>query len=62
MSRSYNPPQLPKFSFEHGIPIDRLDRQIDPITFKRYYTRTDEIMPLGFCVKGEPYNLWGLIP
>ncbi len=62
VSRSYNPPQLPKFSFEHGIHVDRVDRQIDSITFKRYYTRTDEAVPLGFFVKGEPYKLWGLIP
>ncbi len=35
-------------------------RQIDPISLKNYYLKTDEVVPLGFFVKGEPYKFWGL--
>jgi ABC-type dipeptide/oligopeptide/nickel transport system permease subunit len=35
----------------------------DPITFQKTYVEdTDDIVPLGFFVKGEPYKFWGLIP
>ena len=59
----YCPPQLPAFSLEHGIDVVVLKKQIDPITFRRYFTKVpDHIIPLGFFVKGEPYELSGLIP
>ncbi|MDQ3815050.1 MAG: ABC transporter permease [Armatimonadota bacterium] len=58
----YAPPQLPKFSFQYGFYTNRIERQIDPISLKNYYTKTDDIVPLGFFVRGEPYKLWGLIP
>jgi len=56
----YSPPQLPRFSLEHGLYVDQLERQIDPITFKNYYIRTGEVVPVGFFVKGAPYKFWGL--
>lgn len=58
----YAPPQTPKFSFTHGLYADRVVRQIDPISLKNYYLKTDEVVRLGFFVKGEPYKLWGMIP
>ncbi len=62
VEKIYCPPQLPKFSFANGFYTNRIERQIDPITQKNYYTSTGDIVPLGFFVKGEPYEFWGLIP
>ncbi len=57
------PPQLPRFSFEHGFYVVALEKQKDPITLRRYFTKDpDHIIPLGFLVKGEPYELCGLVP
>ena len=57
------PPQLPRFSFENGFYVVALEKQKDPITLRRYFTRDpDHIIQLGFFVKGEPYELWGFIP
>lgn len=59
----YNPPQTPKFSFQHGIYVYGIKRQIDPVTFKNIYTEnTSEIVPLGFFVRGLEYKFWGFIP
>jgi peptide/nickel transport system permease protein len=57
----YAPPQAPKFNFQDGFYVNRIERQIDPITLKNYYLRTDDVVPLGFFVKGEPYKFWGFI-
>ena len=59
----YAPPQPPKFSVEHGFYVHPLERQIDPVTLRSYYTiHRDKVTPLGFFVQGEPVKLWGLIP
>jgi peptide/nickel transport system permease protein len=40
-----------------------LTQHVDPITFQKTYIQDkNDIVPLGFFVKGEPYKLWGLIP
>jgi peptide/nickel transport system permease protein len=58
----YCPPQIPRVNFQHGIHVQALQKQKDPITFRRYYTLVpDRVIPLGFFVKGEPYKLWGLV-
>lgn len=58
----YCPPQIPQFSLAQGLHVEKLAREIDPVTLKNYYVRTQETAPLGFFVVGEPYRLWGLIP
>ena len=58
----YSPPQLPLFSFAQGFYTHSVKQQVDPITFKKVYIEGNEIIPLGFFVKGEPYKLWNLIP
>lgn len=59
----YCPPQLVRFSFEHGLHTYAMERQIDPVTLRRTYVeRSDQVIPLGVLVEGEPYRLWGLIP
>lgn len=58
----YAPPNLPRFNLEEGWHAVRLQRHVDPITLKNYYTDTGQVIPLGFFVEGEPYRLWNLIP
>lgn len=62
VEKIYAPPQIPKFNLQNGFYTEAVQRQIDPITLKNYYLRTDDIVPLGFFVKGEPYHFWGLVP
>ncbi len=63
IGQAYCPPQLPSFSFYHGLHVNAMKRHVDPITLKRYYIEDpDEVLPLGFFVRGTPYKLWGLIP
>lgn len=60
---SYAPPQLPQFSFEHGLHVPAQKQEVDPITYeKSYYRDFDDIVPLGFFVKSEPRKLLGLFP
>jgi len=62
VEKIYCPPQPPAFNFRDGWHVMDLERQIDPVTLKNYYTATDRKVRLGFFVKGDPYHLWGLIP
>jgi peptide/nickel transport system permease protein len=63
IERAYCPPQPPRISLTHGIYALGITRHVDPVTFrKQHVIRKDEIVPLGFFVKGEPYKLLGLIP
>ncbi|MCC5835261.1 MAG: ABC transporter permease [Opitutales bacterium] len=57
----YAPPQLPKFNLEHGWHLDAVVKDRDPITFQLHYRVVpDEVVPLSFFVKGEPYSVLGL--
>jgi peptide/nickel transport system permease protein len=60
---AYCPPQLPRFSFEHGFYVPAMRQFKDPLTATRTYLE-DPARPvrLGFFVRGEPYELWGLVP
>ncbi|MCC5829990.1 MAG: ABC transporter permease [Phycisphaeraceae bacterium] len=58
---AYCPPQLPRFSIEHGLHVHGMRVHVDPITFAKTYTRdTEWVIPLSFFVRGESYRLWGL--
>ncbi|MCK4624232.1 MAG: ABC transporter permease, partial [Phycisphaerae bacterium] len=58
----YCPPQTPRFNFSDGLHVNMVRQNTDPITFKKTYIEDkDDIVPLGFFVKGKPYKLWGLI-
>jgi peptide/nickel transport system permease protein len=63
LQHAYCPPQLPRFSLSHGFYVPAMIRHIDPVTFKKSYIE-DQSAPieLGFFVKGEPYEFWGLVP
>ncbi|MBM4016964.1 MAG: ABC transporter permease, partial [Planctomycetes bacterium] len=60
---AYCPPQPPRFSFPHGLHVYAVERVVDPITFHRMYVEhPEDVVPLKFFARGEPYKLWGLIP
>ena len=59
---AYSPPQIPRFNFRQGLHIKAVKKHVDPITFQKTYVENDDIVPLGFFVKGESYKLCGLIP
>ena len=55
------PPMLPKFSLRHGLHTDAIQMKQDPASFRHHFVRVpDQVVPLGFFVRGEPYRLWGL--
>jgi peptide/nickel transport system permease protein len=61
--RAYSPPQPPRFSLKHGLYARGVERQVDPVSFrKEYLVHGERIVPLGFFVRGEPYRLVGLFP
>jgi len=63
LPHAYCPPQTPKLSSSRGLYVRAVKQHVDPITFQKTYVEdTDDIVPLGFFVKGEPYKFWGLIP
>lgn len=58
----YSPPMIPQFSFSEGLHTPLLEKKIHPVTLKQYYeAHPEEVVPLGFFVRGEPYQLLGLI-
>lgn len=62
LSYSYCPPQLPRFSVADGFYVHPVKRIDNPVTFARHYVEDRETkVPLGFFVKGESYQLWGLV-
>jgi peptide/nickel transport system permease protein len=63
LAYTYCPPQLPHFSFAHGLHVRGVTRSIDPVTLRKSYVEdAASIVPLGFFVRGESYRFWGLIP
>ncbi len=57
---AYCPPQPIRFDFTHGLHVKALAPTTDPVTFRKTYTTTDHILPLGFFVHGRTYRVWGL--
>jgi len=63
LDHAYCPPQLPQFSWRHGLHVAALRVSVDPLTYKKTYLEDPSaVIPLGFFVRGEPYRLWGWIP
>ena len=63
LDHAYCPPQLPRYSWQHGLHVPAMRLSVDPLTFKRNYVEDPRaVVPLGFFVRGEPYRLWGLVP
>jgi peptide/nickel transport system permease protein len=63
LDHAYCPPQLPRYSWQHGWHVFAVKQNVDPVTFQRTYVEDRrDIVPLSFFAKGEPYRLWGLFP
>jgi len=63
LDHPYCPPQLIRFSPERGLYVHAFEQQIDPITFRRtYHENAQHLIPLGLCVRGAAYRLWGVFP
>ena len=59
----YCPPQLPRLSWSDGLHVYAMRQQIDEITMRKVYVEDrQDVVPLGFFVRGPSYKLWGLIP
>ena len=63
LAHAYCPPQLPRFSWEHGWHVLAMRVTVNPVTFKRTYLEDPtQVIPLGWGVRGEAYRFWDLIP
>jgi peptide/nickel transport system permease protein len=63
LPHAYCPPQPPRWSWRHGLHVYAVKPHVDPITFRRAYVEdSGDIVPLGFFVRGQPYELWDLVP
>jgi len=63
LAHAYCPPQTPRFSLAHGLHVRAVKQYVDPVTLqKTYFEDSEDIVPLGFFVKGQPYEIWGLVP
>jgi peptide/nickel transport system permease protein len=63
LDHAYCPPQIPRYSFSKGFYVYRMQRHVDPITFRKTYIEDqNDVTALSFFVKGQPYKLCGLIP
>lgn len=63
LDHTYCPPQIVRFNFANGLHVRAMTRYVDPITFRKTYTEdASRPVPLSFFAKGEPYELFGLIP
>ncbi len=63
LSYAHCPPQLPRWSWAHGLHVPAMRLTVDPLTFKKTYVEDPEaIVALGFFVRGEPYRWCGLVP
>ncbi|WP_327581575.1 ABC transporter permease [Nonomuraea sp. NBC_00507] len=62
-SLTYAPPQLVRYSGEHGLHVYGYRSERDAETFEQTFT-IDESKPIrvGFFVEGEPYTILGFIP
>lgn len=63
LNYAYCPPQLPKFSWQHGWHVRLMERHVDPITLQNYFVESpNKVVRLDFLAQSEPYRLWGFIP
>jgi peptide/nickel transport system permease protein len=62
LPRAWAPPQPPRISLEHGLHVLGFRKHVDPVTFQvAYVENPDDVIPLGFFARGQPYRLWNLV-
>lgn len=55
-------PMFPKVSLSKGLYVYGIDQKIHPVTNEVYYVRNrDEVIPLGFFVRGAEYKILWLL-
>ncbi|WP_434080969.1 ABC transporter permease [Sanguibacter sp. Z1732] len=60
---AYHPPQIPRYSTEHGLHVPETSSFTDPETLAPTFEEDpEEVVSLGFFVRGDPYRLFGFIP
>ena len=60
---AYCPPQPLRFSIEKGLYVYNMEKNIDPVTFRKNYVEDkSDVVPVRLFVKGQPYKLFGVIP
>jgi len=63
LDHQYCPPQPVRWSVEHGLHVNAMELEVDPVTFRRTYREHQTLkVPLGWFVRGDEYRMWGLIP
>ncbi len=61
LDHKYCPPQLVRFSLDNGLHTRALKAHTDEITFRLNYVEdAEDVIPLGFFVRGDTYKFWGL--
>ncbi|GAA2205202.1 ABC transporter permease [Nonomuraea monospora] len=62
-SLTYAPPQVLRFSGEHGLHVYGYTTERDPATYAQTYTEDpSQVTEIGLFVHGDEYKLLGLIP
>ena len=62
LPRAWSPPQTPRYSLEHGLHVLGLEKRVDPVTFQvTYVENPNDVVPLGFFVRGQHYRFWNLL-
>lgn len=63
LPHSYCPPQPLHWNMKDGLHVGAMRRFDNPVTFARTYVEDRTVkIPVGFFVRGEPYDLFGFIP
>lgn len=63
LAHQYCPPQLLRWSWQHGLHVRAMGQRLDPVSLRRTYVEdADVAIPVGLFVRGDPYELWGVIP
>ncbi len=63
LSHAYCPPQLPRWTWRDGLHVPAVRLSVDPMSFRRTYLEDPaHVVALGFFVRGEPCELWGMFP
>jgi peptide/nickel transport system permease protein len=62
LDHAYCPPQTILFNMEHGFFTKAIKRHTDPVSLRKNYEEdANDIIPLSFFVKGEPYKVFRMI-
>lgn len=62
LDHPYAPPQAIRWSWQDGLHVRPLQPHTDAISFRKSYTERPQALPLRWLARGEPVQLWGLVP